>query len=291
MSITISDATRDFIDDLAGLGRATATTAAYDADLRQLMAYIAEHHKGTKTVDQLTDEMLLGYARQIRVGKDNTAARKGTAIRQFLLWLRRREHGISEELGRKIEWVTQRHTDATFFPPEAIAKACATYEMGTPERLLMELFRLGVRPGEMSLLRVNAAGPPGVLMMDGDLLFVGGKRKDYLCLDAVAQQAYKAWVAKRVVPDGAARQDMMFYTILGGTLYRSYMCDVVENAATPETPGLTPQMMRNSRVVELIAQGRDLQWIVEQLGFADVGTVKTYRATYNRSLKKEPVAS
>jgi len=284
--VNIVQSTQAYVNELIEQNKAVATTSAYSGDLADFTQYLAEHCPDARDLGDLSSQILAAYMTHTRRrARPNTATRKGAALRGFL-----RHHiergQLDTALLHDVEWPSPDGKDSAFYPPDAITEACARYHLGTSRRFIMELFRLGIRPGEIQAMRFNAAGDGESLFRSGSLLFVSAERDDLLVLDAIAQEAYVAYAQVRAVPKSASRKDLMFYGMKGGMISRHVVWLIVRNAAGAQTPQLTPQVMRASRIIELLEANQDPHDIKQQLGFADVSSVLTYQSMLRKQRKE-----
>lgn len=275
------------------------TVEAYGRDIRDLLAFLAQHLGGLPDVAALGGLRLAdlrGFlAARAKAGAGAaTRARQLAATRSFLRFLARQQGmkpvavaGLrgprpkppmpralspadAREVGTQIGAV--RMTEATPLPAWQAARDAALFTL---------LYGCGLRISEALGLNVRDAPLPGreeALRITGK----GGKARIVPVLPVV-RAAIAAWLAQR---PGAEPGEALFIGVRGARLdaavAQKTLRDYRRLAGLPEHA--TPHALRHSFATHLLAGGADLRAIQELLGHASLSTTQRYTAVDTEGL-------
>lgn len=266
-------------------GAARNTLAAYQGDLRDFAAFLAE-----RGVDALTAGKADVTAYPVSLAaaglKARTQARKLSTLRQFFLFLlregRRMDNPAAEltapQLPRPLpKYLSEAEVDrllrvAAEFPGLPGLKAHAGLEI---------LYASGLRVSELLDL------PMGALNRDAAMLVIkgkGGKERLVPLSEAARQAALRLREGmKKPGPfliagrDGRSRMTRQGFALL---------LKKVARQADIDPARLSPHVLRHSFASHLLARGADLRSIQQLLGHADVATTQIYTFVLEERLKR-----
>ena len=266
------------------LGRADNTLAAYERDLRQLLAWL---ERDLRRVPALADlarldaRQLRGFLasrRQAKVGS-RSLARSLSGLRTFFRWLEMEDVARN----RAIREVARPRVGHGIPKPLSVEKAAAVVDGGMAAGLdwiaardaavLLLLYGSGLRISEaLGIARREApTGEREVLRVVGK----GGKERlvPVLPVTQAAVARYLALCPYRLAPDGP-----LFLGAKGGPLSPRVVQLVMERMRAelglPDTA--TPHALRHSFATHLLSAGADLRQIQELLGHASLSTTQVY---------------
>jgi integrase/recombinase XerC len=266
------------------LGRADNTLAAYERDLRQLLAWL-ERDLGRvpalADLARLDARQLRGFLasrRQAKVGS-RSLARSLSGLRTFFRWLEMEDVARN----RAIREVARPRVGHGIPKPLSVEKAAAVVDGGMAAGLdwiaardaavLLLLYGSGLRISEaLGIARREApTGEREVLRVVGK----GGKERlvPVLPVTQAAVARYLALCPYRLAPDGP-----LFLGAKGGPLSPRVVQLVMERMRAelglPDTA--TPHALRHSFATHLLSAGADLRQIQELLGHASLSTTQVY---------------
>ena len=290
MTLAISPAARDALEawltHLRALdGRADKTVAAYGADLRGWLAFLAQHRGGTEGLAGLIDvpvsDLRAWMAHERTRGvAPRSVARALSAVKGFTAWLADRQGGdattILQTRAPRFQKKLPRplSVDAAADVLETVGDDARTPWVAARDAAVVTLlYGCGLRISEALALTGASSPLPQVLRIKGK----GGKERLVPVLPA-AREAVAAYVTLcpfDLTPDGP-----LFRGTRGGPLNPRLIAAAMERARNrlglPATA--TPHALRHSFATHLLAEGGDLRSIQELLGHASLSTTQTYTA-------------
>jgi integrase/recombinase XerC len=268
------------------------TVRAYESDLSQYLASVAEHHQ--KKVSELgLEDLDAASARAFlsdrsRSGNSKaSAARKLSAVRAFARYLRR-EGLIEGDPAAFVGTPRREHRIPAHLAVDEMSRLLETPDTSTPlgrrDKAILELFYAsGLRLSELVGLDVDDVN------LSGRVLRVMGKgRKERIVpFNPTAGKALRAWLADRegllhARPEGRAyrrnKRDPLFLNYQGGRLSTRSVDKLVRRyvSACSTRFGISPHALRHSFATHLLEAGADLRAIQELLGHARLSTTQRY---------------
>lgn len=271
-----------FLDMLASeRGAARNTLAAYAADLAQASAVLGG---GLAAADAAALAQLAAHWAPLARA---SAARKTSAVRQFLAFLHR-EGVRGDDPGRDFQRPqSARALPRTLAPGavEALFGALADKLAGAPTEpkllrlsaLLELLYGSGLRASELVALPRHA-----VREGQGYLILAGkGGRERLVPISRAAEAAVKAHAA--LVP----RDSRWLFPSRGGHISRLRLWQLLkwlaaEAGLPPEH--ISPHVLRHAFATHLLEGGADLRAVQTLLGHADISTTQIYTHVAGRAL-------
>lgn len=266
-------------------GHAAATLAAYGADARRFLAFLAGHEGGAAGLAVLgrigpAEMRAFMAAERARGVSARSLARSLSAVRSFARFAAERE-GIDATAALAARGPRLRPRLPRPLPAEAARAVIDAAEVAAPEpwvaardaAVLTLLWGCGLRLSEALSLRGAQVPLPEVLRITGK----GGKERLVPVLPA-ARAAVAAYV--RLCPHPLERSGPLFRGARGGPLNPRLVQRAMEGArmalGLPATA--TPHALRHSFATHLLAAGGDLRAIQELLGHASLSTTQGYTA-------------
>jgi integrase/recombinase XerD len=282
-----------FLEMLAAeKGHAENSQAAYRRDLSDFSETIDVNLNSAET------EHIQAYIHELqkRGFKNNTIARKVSAIKQFYLFLFR--DGIrTDNPAAKIEspqterllpkFLQQSHVDTLLNTAEEEATS-GILAAARIHALLEALYATGLRVSELIALPRQSIGPDTVL------LTIKGKggRERMVPIGEKARHAIKNYLAILDTETAQKKQPQSPYLFPSrgkdGYLTRRRVGQVLkELAARANVPRdmLSPHKMRHAFATHLLANGADLRAVQQMLGHADISTTQIYTHVLEERLK------
>jgi len=288
----VSALAESFLEMLAAeRGAAANTRAAYDRDLRDYEAFLAERGVDARTA---RDRDVSAYLSHLAAGgaKPATAARRLSALRQFHHFLH--AEGIraddpttaidAPKRGRPLpkilsEAEVDRLLAAAGAPsgPEGVRRAC----------LLELLYATGLRVSELVTL------PLAAVRRDEPFLMVKGKggRERLTPLSEPARAALAAYrdVRAAYLPDGRESRYLFPSRSKEGHLTRQRFGQMLKELALEvglDPKKVSPHVLRHAFASHLLAHGADLRAVQKMLGHADISTTQIYTHVLDERLKR-----
>ncbi|MBL8561080.1 MAG: tyrosine recombinase XerC [Gemmobacter sp.] len=290
MTLAISPAARDALEawltHLRALdGRAEKTVAAYGADLRGWLGFLAQHRGGTEGLAGLIDvpvsDLRAWMAHERTRGvAPRSIARALSAVKGFTAWLADRHGGdataVLQTRAPRFQKKLPRplSVDAAAEVLDSVGDDARTPWVAARDTAVVTLlYGCGLRISE-ALGLTGAENPlPQVLRIRGK----GGKERLVPVLPA-AREAVAAYV--HLCPFDLAPDAPLFRGTRGGPLNPRLIAAAMERTRNrlglPATA--TPHALRHSFATHLLAEGGDLRSIQELLGHASLSTTQTYTA-------------
>lgn len=288
MTLAISPAARDALEawltHLRALdGKAERTVAAYGADLRGWLAFLARHRGETEGLSRLievpvTDIRAYMAHERARGVSPRSLARALSAVKNFTAWLAERQGMDATTLlqtrGPRFQKKLPR--------PLSISGAAEVLDsVGDDARqpwiaardtaVVTLLYGCGLRISEALGLTGAETPLPEVLRIRGK----GGKERLVPVLPA-ARKAVAAYV--EACPFDLSPTEPLFRGLRGGPLNPRLIAAAMER--TRNRLGLpasaTPHALRHSFATHLLSAGGDLRAIQELLGHASLSTTQAY---------------
>ena len=290
MTLAISPAARDALEawltHLRALdGRADKTVAAYGADLRGWLAFLAQHRGGTEGLAGLIDvpvsDLRAWMAHERTRGvAPRSVARALSAVKGFTAWLADRQGGdattILQTRAPRFQKKLPRplSVDAAADVLETVGDDARTPWVAARDAAVVTLlYGCGLRISEALGLTGASSPLPQVLRIKGK----GGKERLVPVLPA-AREAVAAYV--KLCPFDLTPDGPLFRGTRGGPLNPRLIAAAMERTRNrlglPATA--TPHALRHSFATHLLAEGGDLRSIQELLGHASLSTTQTYTA-------------
>lgn len=257
-------------------GLSERTLAAYAADIRSYLAFLAEaeiDEPGEIMHEDVIDHLAALQAAGLSM---RSTARHLSAIRRFHAFLR--EENVSQH-DPAADLDTPRLTRSLprVLSGEEVERLLAAPDPSRPEgardAAILELFySCGLRISELAHLPLRE-----VSFEEGHVRVRGkGAKMRLVPLGARAERRLRAWLEVRAA--WAARADALFLTRRGRRMNRNAVWLVVKRCAQRANirQNVTPHMLRHSFATHLLDHGADLRAVQEMLGHADIGTTQIY---------------
>lgn len=273
-----------YLDHLdAELNASPHTLQGYRHDITQFLLIAG---KGEGSIREADHHLLRYYLARLREHgyTRSTAARKLSAVRSFLGFLRREgtlAAGSWDNVHRPLQ---EKKLPQFFYYHEVIALLEAPDSgtlLGYRDRTILELlYASGLRVGELTGLSIASCD------LEERLIRVAGKgSKERIVPTGRIAAGYLREYRRRVRPqllaaagDAAAGSDRLFLNHRGGPLtdrgVRYIFGKYVRQVSHRE--GLSPHSLRHSFATHLLEQGADLRVVQELLGHASISTTQIY---------------
>jgi integrase/recombinase XerC len=267
--------------------RSRHTVLAYGSDLTQFLAYAAEWagvRPSALDPSVLDRAIVRGFLGQIhaRGQSPTTAARKLSAVRAFLRYLRRESVIAGDPAAlvaapkRGVRMPAHLSEDEMRRLLEAPS---ADLPLGRRDRAVLELFYAsGLRLGELAGLDLDDVNLSERMVR---VLGKGGKER-LVPLNASAAAALRLYLKDRAVLIQGARGDRgrhpLFVNYRGTPLGARSIDRLVRRhvAACSARLGISPHALRHTFATHLLQRGADLRAIQELLGHARLSTTQRY---------------
>jgi integrase/recombinase XerC len=289
-----------FVAHLAGERRASAhTVAAYERDLRQLQAFVAERlgrGPALQDVDKLTLRAWLGQL--TRAHGTSTIARKLASVRAFFKYLSRSDpsrenpaEGLATPRVRRplpLVLGTDAAANVMNAPRDRLAASespagglalDADWARLTRDRLILELlYGCGLRVHELAALDHDA------LALDaGSLQVLGkGRKERRVPVGRACQAAYDEYLKARPLlchpKTGARDPRALLLSRHGRRLGIRQIQNLVKRHGTvgADRPDLHPHALRHTCATHMLEGGADVRVIQEFLGHQSLSTTQRY---------------
>ena len=305
----MQDQLRDFLDYLR-LNRNTSvhTSAAYQSDLSQLLAFAARHLQKTRRPLRPADldlHVIRAYMAELhRLGQTRASvARKLSALRTFVRFLRREGWIETDPTALALSPKRQHRVPAHLSVDEMsrLLEAPDTSSLlGRRDHAILELFYAsGLRLGELVGLDVEDVN------LHARIVRVTGKgdKERLVPFNTTAQKALRVWYADRASlragrhlesksrqttargpgpkaqgPRPTAHVDPLFVNARGTRLTGRSVQRLVARYVSGCSArfGISPHALRHSFASHLLQRGADLRAIQELLGHVQLSTTQRY---------------
>ncbi len=272
-------ARESYLDALAVAGRAGATCAAYDRDLKRYLDWLAE--RGVREPGGLTPRLLEEHAACLLADglAPSSIDRAVSAVKGFQRFL------ASEGLVDEVVPARMAPMKRPQYLPDVLAIDEAERLLDQPwpktaqgqrdRTIIWCLYELGLRVSELCGLDVLSFFDEGTLVL---VRGKGDKERVVPVLPSLKRRIedyVSHWRGELVSarrPSGA-----LFLNVRGGRLTRQAVHAIVERAGRMVgIEGLHPHTLRHSFATHLIEGGADLRSVQELLGHADIATTQRY---------------
>jgi integrase/recombinase XerC len=278
---------QEFLEHLKLNENASAhTVRAYESDLSQFLAFLAEHvnrPRAQLTAADFDHRHIRSFLGELhkKGNSRSSAARKLAAIRTFGRYLRR--EGALDGDPAALVGTPKREQRL----PAHLAEAEMTrlleipdvsQPLGRRDRAILELFYAsGLRLSELVGLDLDDVN------LNGRMVRVLGKgRKERLVpFNRSTEAALRAWLQDLrafTPPPGRRQRQPLFVNYRGGRLSTRSVDRLVRKyvAACSTRFGISPHALRHSFATHLLERGADLRAIQELLGHARLSTTQRY---------------
>ena len=269
------------------------TVRAYDSDLSQFLAFLAQH-TGRKRIDLVADDFshlniraFLGDL-QKRGNSRASAARKLAALRTFARYLRR--EGILENDPASLVGTPKREQRLPAHLGEAemsklLDMPDTSNPLGRRDRAILELFYAsGLRLSELVGVNVDDVNLSSRIVR----VLGKGRKERIIPFNKSAEAAIRAWLTDwqaLIAAQGTketkgtkARRMPLFLNYQGTRLSTRSVDRIVRKyvAQCSTRFGISPHALRHSFATHLLQRGADLRAIQELLGHARLSTTQRY---------------
>lgn len=298
----MQDQLRDFLDHLR-LNRNTSahTSAAYQSDLSQFLAFAARHLQKTRRPLRSADldlQVIRAYMAELhRLGQSRASvARKLSALRTFVRFLRREGWIETDPTALALSPKREHRVPAHLSVDEMsrLLEAPDTSSLlGRRDHAILELFYAsGLRLGELVGLDVEDVN------LHARIVRVTGKgdKERLVPFNTSAQKALRVWYADRASlraarhlqsksrqttahgPRPTAHVDPLFVNARGTRLTGRSVQRLVARyvSGCSARCGISPHALRHSFASHLLQRGADLRVIQELLGHVQLSTTQRY---------------
>lgn len=298
----MQDQLRDFLDHLR-LNRNTSahTSAAYQSDLSQFLAFAARHLQKTRRPLRPADldlQVIRAYMAELhRLGQSRASvARKLSALRTFVRFLRREGWIETDPTALALSPKREHRVPAHLSVDEMsrLLEAPDTSSLlGRRDHAILELFYAsGLRLGELVGLDVEDVN------LHARIVRVTGKgdKERLVPFNTSAQKALRVWYADRASlraarhlqsksrqttvhgPRPTAHVDPLFVNARGTRLTGRSVQRLVARyvSGCSARCGISPHALRHSFASHLLQRGADLRVIQELLGHVQLSTTQRY---------------
>jgi integrase/recombinase XerC len=264
------------------------TVRAYESDLGQFLAHVAEV-RGVKrrdldpaSLDRTAIRSFLG-ASHARGLSRATAARRLSAVRTFLRYLRREELLVGDP-GALVPTPKREVRMPAHMSEQEIALLLAQPAgddpLGRRDRAILEMFYAsGLRLSELAGLDMDDVNLTGKMVR---VLGKGGKPR-LVPFNGSTASAVRAYLKDRPLVATSARdphreRDPLFLNYRGSRLTTRSIDRLVRRyvAACSARLGISPHALRHSFATHLLQRGADLRVIQELLGHSRISTTQRY---------------
>ena len=262
-------------------GAAGNTQASYLSDLRFFADFL--HGRGKREASAIAlDDITEFLDAERKAGmKASTRARRASAIRGFMRFLKERhllEHNPAEllETARRDRPLPKILSEAEVF--KLLDSISGDDVRDLRDRAMLEmLYGCGLRVSELCELRLDD------LVADGELLRIAGKgdRERLVPIGGAAGRALNRYLesARIVLTGGDLAIENVFVTRLKGKFTRRGVFKIVKEramAAGIDVTKISPHVLRHCFASHMLSRGADIRAIQEMLGHADIGTTQIY---------------
>ncbi|MBL8608249.1 MAG: tyrosine recombinase XerC [Myxococcales bacterium] len=289
MDVEIRATIAAFLEHLRVEKRASVhTVAAYSRDLEGLACFLDERGEGAgsarRDVRRIDVYALRGWLGSLRGAQASTVARKISAIRAWMRWLRRRgvlERSVADELAsprvrRPLPTLVSAAAAAEVVevPGEDVAS-------GLRDRAILELlYGAGLRVSELVGLDLGAVDLGGRTVR----VLGKGKKERVVPFGRACAEAIEAYLARRgeLFPRRASAAARAERALLLSRRGRRIGVRAVQSlvhkygALGAGRADLHPHALRHAFATHLLDGGADLRAIQEMLGHASLSTTQRY---------------
>jgi integrase/recombinase XerC len=256
------------------------TVRAYESDITQYLIFlgklrdcwVSELSPSDLQPDTVRAHVAeLGRAREAR----STVARKVSALRTFVRYLRREGHIEHDPTALTVSPKREQTLPVHLTEQDMerlLAQPDATQPLGRRDRAILELFYAsGLRLSELEALNLDS------IDLRGRMVRVMGKgRKERMVpFNQATERALREWLKDRAsISKGEALFVNFRGTRLTGRSVDRLLRKYVRQFTTQS--GISPHALRHSFATHLLQRGADLRAIQELLGHARISTTQRY---------------
>lgn len=277
----LTDEIELFISALAferGLSRNTCES--YARDLRFFGEYLKR--SGRTSASEVVRADIAGFLQAVRGSglKGSTRARRATAIRMWLKYLKERRV-IGDNPAERMDAPKAELSLPRVLGEDEVARMLDKVDGDDPrevrDRAMLEvLYGCGLRVSELCALSLED------IVADGELLRVRGKgsKERVVPIGSAAGSALQKYfdTARSALLRGN-RSAQVFITRLGRPFTRQGVFKIIRERAAAvgiAAERISPHVLRHCYASHLLAHGADIRAIQELLGHADIGTTQVY---------------
>lgn len=276
-----------FLDHLRVEKRSSShTVAAYGRDLESLARFLEERAEGKAVAVRKIDVYALrGFLGQIARGATpSTVARKISAVRAWMRWLRRRgviDRSPADELASpKVRRPLPTLVSAAS-AEEIVETPDDSIAAGLRDRVVLELlYGAGLRVSELAGLDLQAVDLPGRTVR----VLGKGRKERMVPFGKACEDALRAYLARRaeLFPRRASEVQRADRALLLSRRGRRLGVRAVQNivhqygALGAGRADLHPHALRHAFATHLLDGGADLRAIQEMLGHSSLSTTQRY---------------
>lgn len=260
------------------------TARAYERDLKQLEAFLAENRLSLEPAQWGKMELRLWMGQRMRSDTPQTLARKMASVRAFFRYLCR--EGIVEtnpaqamklpRLGRKLPRVLQPEAAAQVV--EFVAEHKQDRENLRDQAILEVLYGSGLRVSELTGLQLSS-----LRLEEGWIFVLGkGKKERLVPVGEPAARALRSYLRHRAEfahpKTGYLDPEALFVSTRGTRLSPRRVQEMVRQVGqlAAGRTDLHPHALRHSCATHMLEGGADLRAIQDLLGHESVATTQRY---------------
>jgi integrase/recombinase XerD len=268
-------------------GLAENTLAAYENDLRKLVAFAAERRRPLLTLGQGELAEFIGWLRGQGLSA-RSQARHVHSLRGFFRFASR-ERLITRDPTENLRPPRSLRALPRYLTPSQVDALLAAPDVADPlglrDRAILEvMYATGLRASELiGLEAANDDMELGVVRVFGK-----GRKERLVPLGREARRWVRRYVAEARSGMTKGRSvRVLFVSRRGGALSRMGLWGIVRRHAVPAGVAriLTPHVLRHSFASHLLERGADLRALQAMLGHADISTTQIYTHVMHDRLK------
>lgn len=264
------------------------TVRAYESDLTQYLIFLGKQLdrwiSELTPADMQAESVRLHVAELGRAGEAKaTVARKVSAIRSFVRYLRREGHMAHDPAARAIA-PKRAQTLPVHLTEQEMTTLLAQPDAGEPfgrrDRAILELFYAsGLRLSELESLDLDSVDLRGRMVR---VMGKGGKER-MVPFNQATERAVRAWLGDRqmIAARATAKRQprpALFLNFRGTRLTGRSIDRLLRRyvARFSAQTGISPHALRHSFATHMLQHGADLRTIQELLGHARLSTTQRY---------------
>lgn len=292
MSILLGEHKKNFLQYLQTQRNYSANTVkAYDNDLTQLFAFLADYYH--VEVQDITDDMVDYLALRSYMGKlrdaslaKTTMSRHMSACRSFFKYLGK--HELSDNAAATMISLPKqgKYLPRFLYYPQIEALLDApdtTTEAGKRDKALLELvYSCGLRVSELVSINI------GDIDFISDFVHIIGKgnKERIVPVGEYAQRAVLDYMKARQIP--CIKGEPLFLNNRKGRLSDRYVRKLLDKYLQEAgiKQHISPHALRHSFATHLLENGADLRSVQELLGHASLSTTQIYTHVTSSHMKE-----
>ncbi|MDO5519062.1 MAG: tyrosine-type recombinase/integrase [bacterium] len=278
----------EFIDYLKNVKEASENTIlSYSQDLEKFRIYLSEHN--VTAFDQVTETFLTSYVLFLEKNlKSATVARNLVTIKAFFLYLIKKRF-IEEDPTERIKSpkvVKKAPVNLSVDEVEALLSAPNEETwIGKRDKAMFEiLYATGIKSSEIIQLTIH-----DINMQYNILTCVGVKKNRVIPFGENAKLALEQYLfSSREELMGEKEHEYLFVNRSGDPLTRQGFWKIIKRYATENgIENVTPQSLRNSFAVHLIANGANVTSVGDMLGYSNSSMAYIYANSKDTRIRDE----